>query len=415
MNIAVVGGGFSGAMTALALARQGHAVTIYEAGTELGGIVRDVHLPHGRFLRGCHYMNLAPSFQALWPHIDDLALTRFDHHYGSWNNLFGPVMVHHDFAQPVVPGPLGDGAATGDTTALWAGSVADYLALHEPRVGRVLTTWAERVGDVHSLAAINAIPLQLSRVFYPDDLAAVRAAKQADALLDSTLGVPRSLFEPPLPVQGGALPTHGFDDYMRCLQATLDRLGVRTMLNAPVKPVRQADDRCGLSLRGEAVAADWVVWCANPTPLLQVLTGDRLESPATRCVYLYATVNGALPEQPLYYQAFGHDHPVMRLFSYELGGRKLTIEALDEGWTPAQLVATTEQILRDLGWPVRVTHAEVQPEKRYALVSQHDLTCMTRFARKAARLGVVTGGWQHYGRDRRFGDILDQLTQVGLL
>ncbi len=40
MNIAVVGGGFSGAMTALALARQGHGVTIFEAGTELGGIVR---------------------------------------------------------------------------------------------------------------------------------------------------------------------------------------------------------------------------------------------------------------------------------------------------------------------------------------------------------------------------------------
>ena len=415
MNIAIVGGGFSGAMTALALADAGHEVTLYEADAELGGIVRDVQTPHGRFYRGCHYMNLAPSFRTLWPRMEGLELNCFDHHYGSWNDLFGPVMVHHGFAQPVVPGSIGDGAGHGDSGSLWQGSVADYLAVHEPRVAEPLTSWASRVGPVRSLAACNVLPLQVGRVFYQDDVPSVRCRKQADPLMDATLGLPRELFEPPVKPQGGALPSAGFDGYMRSLEAALLREGVDIVTDAPVKPLRLPDGRCGLALRGTPLEAEWVLWCANPSPLLKVMTGQRLDSQVTKCVYLYACVEGELPEDPVYYQIFGRDHPLMRIFSYDLEGRRLTVEALDEGWPLAALVESTERVMRDLGWRARITEAVTKAEKRYSLVSSHDLACMESFAGRAADMGLITGGWQHYGRDRRLDDILGQLTRLSLL
>jgi hypothetical protein len=170
-----------------------------------------------------------------------------------------------------------------------------------------------------------------------------------------------------------------------------------------------------LTLRGAEIEADWVVWCANPSPLFKVMTGERLESQVTKCVYLYACVEGELPMDPVYYQVFGRDHPLMRIFSYDLKGRRLTVEALDEGWTDSALVDATQQVMNDLGWRARITEAVTRKEKRYSLVSRHDLSCMDRFARQAPSIGLITGGWQHYGRDRRLDNILGQLTQQGLL
>ena len=415
MSIAIVGGGFSGAMTALALAGAGHRVTLYEADTQLGGIVRDVHTPYGPFFRGCHYMNLAPSFKELWPRIEGLELTCFNHHYGSWNDLFGPVMVHHDFAQPVVPGMVAPVGSKSESRDIWEGSVADYIAIHEPRVAEPLAAWASRVGPVDRLAACNVLPLQVGRVFYPEDVSSVRSHKRADPLMDATLGLPRELFDPPIKPQGGALPSKGFDSYMQSLEASLVKEGVRIATDAPVKPHRLKDGHCGLTLRGAEIEADWVVWCANPSPLLKVMTGERLESQVTKCVYLYACVEGELPMDPVYYQVFGRDHPLMRIFSYDLEGRRLTVEALDEGWTDSALADATQQVMNDLGWRARITEAVTKKEKRYSLVSRHDLSCMDRFARQAPSIGLITGGWQHYGRDRRLDNILGQLTQQGLL
>jgi hypothetical protein len=46
---------------------------------------------------------------------------------------------------------------------------------------------------------------------------------------------------------------------------------------------------------------------------------------------------------------------------------------------------------------------------RYTLVTQHDAAVLARFAQRAATHGIVTGGWQHYGRNPRLHDVFRQL------
>jgi phytoene dehydrogenase-like protein len=409
MKFAVVGGGYTGLMAALRLLQRGHEVEIHEAGEALGGLVRDVVLPHGRFFQGCQYMNLDADLMALCQGIPGAGLTVFPHRYGSWTDLFGPARVHHDFAQPLVTGPLG--ALPPDRGE--PRSLADHLDRFEPRVAVPLLRWAARHGPVGQLTAGNAVPLQIGRVFYADALAAVQQAKRTDVRADRVLGVPRSLFAPPSPVQGAALPMQGFDAFIARLGDELLARGARIHLRSPAKPQLDAQRRCQVLVRQQVVEADAVVWCANPTPLLQRVAGERLDSLPLRCMHLYATLDGEAPETPFYVQTFSARHPLLRLFCYPLhdaaGGPRLTVEALDEGWSLAQLVHATDRVLQDMGWKARIREAAMAPNVRYTLVTQHDAAVLARFAQRAATHGIVTGGWQHYGRNPRLHDVFRQL------
>ena len=173
--------------------------------------------------------------------------------------------------------------------------------------------------------------------------------------------------------------------------------------------------RLSRELRQHPITADQVVWCANPTALLQRLAGLRLQSHALRCVNVYATLQGRAPESPVYYQTFGATHPILRLFCYGGERPRITVEALDEGWPLQDLVAEAERVLHDLGWDVRLGEASLHPHLRYSMLTTHDLACIEGFSAEAQAQGIVTGGWQHYGRDPRLHHIHRGLSAAGLV
>lgn len=408
MRFAVVGGGISGCATALALLNRQHEVTIHESGETLGGVLRELCTAEGRYFQGCQYFNPGSELTDLLQTLDGIELQAFPHRYGSWNDLFGEIVVHHDFAQPVVPGRR-ESIACGVGPATHA---AERLAAYEPQVADALQRWAGRLGPLDSLDAENCTPMQLGRVFYRDAVEAVRRAKANNTAANQRLGLPRSAFEPPLDVQRAALPVGGFDRLFRQLEAGLRARGAHILRRSPVKPVNDADEPAFL-VRGEPLAADWVVWCANPTPLLLNLSGERIDAPVLRCFNLIGTLDGTPPAEPVYYQTFGRDHPLLRVFAYHLDGvARLTVEGLDEGWSLDRLVATANRVMHDVGWDARIRHAALVPQSRYTLLTLHDKQCFERFAARAPRLRVVPGGWQHYGRDARLHDILGAIERL---
>jgi glycine/D-amino acid oxidase-like deaminating enzyme len=406
LNVAVVGGGISGCATALALLQRSHRVTVYEATPTLGGILRDLVTTEGRFFQGCQYFNLGSPLAALLDAVPGIELQTFSHRYGSWNDLFGEVVVDHDFAQIVVPGRM------GAVPQAHAATAAQRLGSYEPRVAEALLRWAGSFAALETLEADNCGPMQIGRVFYRDDVDAVRCAKAENAVADRLLGLPRSRTLPPLTPQQAALPKGGFDCFFSRLDEALRDQGARIVCRSPIKPVATPDGPRFL-VRGESIDADRVVWCANPVPLLLNLMGERIDAPVLNCFNLLAEISGRVPDEPVYYQVFSAGHPLWRVFCYTLdGAARLTVEGLDVGWPVERLAAAAQGVLNDINWDVRVGPARTVPQQRYTLLTCDDRHRFDRFAELAPALRVVPGGWQQYARDARMADILAALDGV---
>ena len=55
MKVTVIGGGFTGCMTALYCAREGYEVTLWESADRLGGVLLDIKAENGLYFNGCQY------------------------------------------------------------------------------------------------------------------------------------------------------------------------------------------------------------------------------------------------------------------------------------------------------------------------------------------------------------------------
>ncbi|MBT6529562.1 MAG: hypothetical protein HOK99_01440 [Betaproteobacteria bacterium] len=341
--------------------------------------------------------------------VEGLSFDTFPHHYGSWSNLFGSVVVSKDFAQVVVPNRKAE-SIMGDPDF---DSAEDRLARYPAYIADPCRKWGSRWGILDALSHENCNWMQLGRVFFENDAHGVVEKKKESFLADMLYGVPRQCRVPPSPVERGALPRGGWNTAFKNILYGLKSSGVEVRFQSPAK-IHHMGERLSVSLRGETLPADVIVWCANPNPVARVLNAGPLDSIVSKMINVLFEAQGHLPCDPFYSQVFSLSSPITRIFSYRKGDKdRLTVEAFDNGCDLEKLTSDVRCITSDFGWDVRLKPVKIVPERRFVVVTSADQNRFGRIEKLASNFGLITGGWQNYGRDPRINHIFRRLQEVG--
>jgi hypothetical protein len=391
MKVTVIGGGFTGCMTALECARQGHEVSLWESADQLGGVLLDIKTEHGVYFNGCQYLRQGSVESLGWP--DDFV--EFPHEYGGVTALSNKsIRVVDDSAQPSIEGA----AQILDSPSIEATALERLKAYG--LCATDLVQWAEPFGQLSQLDWRCLIPMQLSRLHFPED-ANVPRLKMESHRADQLLATPRRLRGQT--AEPAWLPIGGYSQLFIKLEKTLIDLGVDIRLRSPVKP-SIATGRLSLQSRTEAIHTDAVIWTANPQPLIKRLFGKVLDTPPIPMKLLVGDVCRGLQWQtslPYYWQIFDNNSCVVRLYVYELGGvvrfSAETFDTVDNdtAWDDLQ------RVMHVCGLGDGHQLSSVVKQSRYVNFSPSEFKTFETLTPRMLELGVIPGGWQHYGREEK--------------
>lgn len=399
MKVVVVGGGFTGCMAALHGASQGHEVELWESTANIGGVLRDIETPHGTYFNGCQYLRPGMLKNLNWP--DELI--EFPHEYGTLTALGNSqARIVDDCAQPA----LNRSAQLHEEYPINA-SALERLQAYGPHA-QPLIDWAQSFGDLNQLDWRCLIPMQLSRMYYPDD-GHVRHLKANSPSADSLLAIPRRLRGQT--AESAWLPNSGYNSLFKRLHQKLSDMGVSIKLSSPIKPVFHSH-KLHIQSRSETISADVVVWTTNPLPLFRQVYGIRLETPPINMKLLVGDLHQAtqIPVPvPYYWQVFITGSSVVRLYIYELGGvirfSAETFGAVDD----AKAWVEVQEVMTQCGLGGNHQLSAVVKQLRYVNFSSKELHAFESSVSDLLKHRIVPGGWQHYGREEKVNNIVPHI------
>jgi glycine/D-amino acid oxidase-like deaminating enzyme len=401
VKVAVVGGGFTGCMAALHCARQGHEVSLWEAGARLGGVLLDAEAGGDLYFNGCQYLRQGVVDRLGWTD----AFQAFPHEYGGVTALDDSgARILDDCAQPALGGPAQ--LASAPPIHQTARQRLEAYGPHAPD----LLAWAQRFGDLERLDWRCLIPMQLSRLHFPDD-ARVPALKAESQRADALLAVPRRMRG--AVAERAWLPKDGYSHLFMRMDRALREQGVSVHLNAPVTPAAEPG-RATFRCRTQAISADATVWTANPLPLFRRLYGIRLDTPAVAMQLLVGDLDPKSRLQvplPYYWQVFDRDSSVVRLYVYKLGGvLRYSAETVDTG-DEISAWRDLERVLQQTGLGRPHRRAGLVKQRRHVHFSPQEFRVLEDLTPDLLQRGVVPGAWQHYGREEKVDTILPLIDQ----
>ena len=405
MRVAVVGAGFTGCLAALLASRRAAKVTLYDTQACLGGVLSDIVVREQRYFNGCHYRR--PGSLDLLNLTQGLAI--FPHEYGALTTLGNRwARLLDDCAQPAM-----DGQVQIKPNAVLNGTALQRLSAYGPHAPPLIA-WASGFGNLSVLDQRCLLHMQLSRIFFPDDVT-LQDKKNGDANLDQLIAMPRRKREPGKEIETAMLPRDGYTPFLDEIKLALKSAGVQVKMNSPVKLI-SGGPNVQLYVRGQEQIFDKVVWASNPTGLLKRVCGITLKTPPIAMELWVGQFKSKQIETcpvpiPYYWQIFDESMPVVRVFIYSLQGQlRFSVEAFDRPCHDKFQVLST--IFRRLGLPTNFEFAAQIKQLRHINYSTAELADMQASTSALLELGIIPGGWCHFGREEKISSISSHLDKL---
>ena len=402
MRVAVVGAGFTGCISALLASRRGAKVTLYDTQACLGGVLRDIVVGEQRYFNGCHY--LEPGSLDLLNLTQGLAI--FPHEYGALTALGNlSTRLLNDCAQPAM-----DGKVQIEPNAVLNGTALQRLGAYGPHAPHLIA-WASGFGNLSDLDQSCLLHMQLSRIFFPDDVT-LQDKKNSDPNLDRLIAVPRRKRNPRTQIETAMLPRDGYTPFLDEIKLALKSAGVQVEMNSPVK-LTTGGPSVQLYVRGQEKVFDKVVWTSNPTGLLKRVFNISLKTPPIAMELWVGQFKCKQVETfpvplPYYWQIFDDSTPVVRVYIYSLQGQlRFSVEAFDRNDHDQYQVLST--ILQRLGLPTNFEFAAIIKQLRHINYSTTELADMQASTSALLERGIIPGGWCYFSREEKISSISGHL------
>lgn len=408
MKIQIIGGGISGLLTALMARINHHDVTVYEMSSEIGGVLRDCIVNDDWYFHNTQYINEGSLCYQLLKKYVQADLIEFSHEYGSITQQLDNTEVFHlDFAQPV----FNNAPPIIDEHQKIPENIDEWLKLYQSN-HHFLNAFANRFGDIDNLYLNSIVPMQISRVFYQNDVENILKQKQSNQVADNIFGLPRSILNPNVPKQKALLPTFGYNKLIQEIEDCLSTMGVNIVKNQSITPKLGEHKQIELYARNQKLSADKTLWCGNPTPLIFQATGHKLSNQALK---MYCAVGECdyIPNiTPIYIQVFHLDSSIVRFFLYNDGNvTKVTIEGMGHHYNADKICQEINHWLKKYFSTKLTNELSFFNEKRYVLLTNDDYQAICDYTKSQYQSDVVAGGWELYGRDAKL-EILSKAVQA---
>ncbi len=409
-NFLIVGGGVTGCIAAMLLAKKNISVTLCEATSTLGGILKDQAFDDDYFFSSCQYFSPSAKWFELLPAELGKHLYTFPHQYGSYTEFKNSHVTSEDFAIPVFDNNFvnfNEFSRTLDNETLFS-----RLSIYPDNISTALCKWVTNYGiDPRTVCGENSLALQIARIHAlgGDDQIAEMKKKSH---FDDVLALSHKKMNPNQ-VISGALPFNGYDVFFTQFRDTLVNMGVNVLTNTPVK-ARKHREKLEFLSRSEVLGSfSSVIWAANPVPLITCLGLPKLDNFYGKSeTHFFSIPTLSIVDEPRYYQVFSDQSPINRVYLYSLLSKSmLTVECFSGETDKDKVKEYTEKILLKYGFNNKLEWRGLRKDKRYIFFSPKDKQILQSLTlnEHSKNCEIIDAGWLDYGRDAKIERIISQI------
>ena len=413
-KISIIGGGFSGCISAFLLSKLGHKVTLFEKGDKLGGTSTDILNDKEFFFNGPH--NFFPKTKCVkeitkekenknefanYICYDSKKFKEFNFH-GSYTDIFDKVEFNNFFAHPVTSKPFKDISDKEKKQTLY-----ERIKSYQNDIALNLENWLTKNSLNSKKLHFNCAELlNIGRICFINDLSKIKSLKQKNKYADCILGIPKQKNDLERKI---CFPKNGNNTFYKKLHSLLSK-NIKIELNSKIRI--QSNDKRKIEIlnKDNYIESDFIIWAANPVYILKDLGYGILDNPVVK-VKLYCAEINLLKKSNLenfYIQVFTNKSNIFRVYFYKTRDRyKITVETFFDKNEKSINETELKRILNNLKLEFQIKGKFIEKkEVRHYLMTCKDFNQFIKFDNDFKNTNLINGGWHLIGRENKIEHIM---------
>jgi hypothetical protein len=414
-KIAIIGGGFSGCVSAFLLVKLGYDVSLFEKGEKLGGTSSDIIKEKNFFFNGPHYFDLNTKWVKEMMKYDELKeeFSIFETYsdnrenvfnfHGSYTDIFGKIQVSNFFAHPITSNSFKKVRDSKEKNTL-----CNRVDCYQNDVSSPLKNWLNKNSlDYEKLHSNCAELLNIGRVCFINDLKKMKNIKKESKYADHILGIPEEKIKLS---RRFCISKRGNNSFYEKLYFFLNNK-INIEFNSKIQVQPGNDKNIKILNRGKSLDVDHIIWAANPVYILKELGYGVLDNPVVK-VKIYCSeieIFDSPTVENFYIQVFSLKTNIFRIYFYRTNTKyKITVETFFNKENNSLDEDSLRKILSHFNFRFKLKGiSSEKKEVRHYLMSKKDFNTFEKFNADFKNTNLINGGWHLNGRERKIEHIMN--------